>query len=164
MNWDTEPDIAAPCVDADDWDSTTGTRHLLLGADGKPYESRNPGTLGGHRARRIYGRLDCPGALRAITNGGYVKNRVFFADEATAVAAGFRPCGTCLPALQLRRCVLVRRGRSERCGAPLGLAPGGKHRPYMGDRRNMRAAVFRPGHRRFAICTPLTRPHLTASG
>jgi len=41
--------------------------------------------------------LDCPAALRAIAKGGYVKNRVFFADEVTAVAAGFRPCGACLP-------------------------------------------------------------------
>ncbi len=55
-----------------------------------------PGTLGGHRKSRIYGRLDCPGALRAIARGGYVANRVFFADEAAAIAAGFRPCAVCL--------------------------------------------------------------------
>ena len=55
------------------------------------------GTLGGHRTTRIYGRLDCPSALRAIANGGYVANRVFFADEAAAVAAGYRPCARCLP-------------------------------------------------------------------
>jgi methylphosphotriester-DNA--protein-cysteine methyltransferase len=55
------------------------------------------GTLGGHRATRIYGRLDCPTALRAIERGGYVKQRVFFADEAAAVAAGYRPCARCLP-------------------------------------------------------------------
>ena len=30
------------------------------------------GTLGGHRGTRIYGRLDCPAALRAIARGGYV--------------------------------------------------------------------------------------------
>ena len=30
-------------------------------------------------------------------NGGYVTHRVFFADEATAVAAGYRPCDRCLP-------------------------------------------------------------------
>ena len=41
--------------------------------------------------------MDCPAALRAIAKGGYVNNRVFFADETTAIAAGFRPCGTCLP-------------------------------------------------------------------
>jgi methylphosphotriester-DNA--protein-cysteine methyltransferase len=54
-------------------------------------------TLGGHRGSRIYGRLDCPSALRAIANGGYVKQRVFFADEAAAVAAGYRPCARCMP-------------------------------------------------------------------
>jgi len=55
------------------------------------------GTLGGHRKTRIYGRLDCPSALRAIAKGGYVKYRVFFTDEAAAVAAGYRPCATCMP-------------------------------------------------------------------
>ena len=56
------------------------------------------GTIGGHRSTRIYGRLDCPSALRAIANGGYVKHRVFFADEAAAIEAGFRPCARCMPA------------------------------------------------------------------
>jgi methylphosphotriester-DNA--protein-cysteine methyltransferase len=69
----------------------------LLDADGRSYDSPTPGTLGGHRASRIYGRLDCPSALRAIARGGYVGNRVFFADERTAVAAGYRPCAVCLP-------------------------------------------------------------------
>ena len=54
------------------------------------------GTLGGHRKTRIYGRLDCPSALRAIANGGYVEHRVFFADDA-AIAAGYRPCARCMP-------------------------------------------------------------------
>ncbi len=73
------------------------TKYVLLGADGRPYDSATPGHLGGHRRRRLYGRLDCPAALRAIAAGGYVKHRVFFADEATAVAAGYRPCAVCLP-------------------------------------------------------------------
>ena len=55
------------------------------------------GTLGGHRKTRIYGRLDCPSALRAIERGGYVKHRVFFADEAAAIAEGYRPCARCMP-------------------------------------------------------------------
>jgi methylated-DNA-[protein]-cysteine S-methyltransferase len=71
--------------------------YTLIGTDNVPYASREPGLLGGHRADRIYGRLDCPGAARAIARGGYVTQRVFFADEATAVAAGYRPCHTCLP-------------------------------------------------------------------
>lgn len=71
--------------------------YTLLGADGTPHASPVPGTLGGHRQARLYGRLDCPSALRAIAAGGYVRDRVFFADEATAIAAGFRPCAVCLP-------------------------------------------------------------------
>ena len=63
-----------------------------------PYLSETPGQFGGHRKMKIYGRLDCPTALRAIAAGGYVASRVFFADEPTAVAAGYRPCATCMPA------------------------------------------------------------------
>jgi methylphosphotriester-DNA--protein-cysteine methyltransferase len=71
--------------------------YKLIGADGQPVLSPVPGTLGGYRRRRIYGRLDCPSALRAIARGGYVEHRVFFADEVTARAAGYRPCAKCLP-------------------------------------------------------------------
>jgi methylphosphotriester-DNA--protein-cysteine methyltransferase len=74
----------------------------LVGADGQPYASDRPGTLGGHRAGRIYGRLDCPSALRAIARGGYVAQRVFFADEPAAVAAGYRPCAVCMPEAHAR--------------------------------------------------------------
>lgn len=73
------------------------TTYTLIGRDGRPHESTAPGTLGGHRRTKVYGRLDCPGALRWIARGKYVTHRVFFADEDTAVAAGFRPCHTCLP-------------------------------------------------------------------
>ena len=69
----------------------------LLGSDARPYQSPTPGTLGGHRRLRIYGRLDCPSALRHIAAGRYTPHRVFFADEATARAAGYRPCARCLP-------------------------------------------------------------------
>ena len=72
-------------------------RWTLLGPDGKPYSSWRPGALGGHRRSRIYGRLDCPAALRAIARGGYVANRVFFLSERHARAAGYRPCAVCLP-------------------------------------------------------------------
>jgi methylated-DNA-[protein]-cysteine S-methyltransferase len=71
--------------------------YTLIGADGVPRASQTPGTLGGHRPGRIYGSLDCPGAAQAIARGGYVTHRVFFADEPTAVAAGYRPCARCLP-------------------------------------------------------------------
>jgi methylphosphotriester-DNA--protein-cysteine methyltransferase len=69
----------------------------LIGAGGKPYESESRGRFGGHRGTHIYGRLDCPAALRAIARGGYVKNRVFFRDAAAARAAGYRPCAVCMP-------------------------------------------------------------------
>jgi hypothetical protein len=70
--------------------------YRLTGPDGE-YASETPGTLGGHRRSKIYGRLDCVGALRWIARGHYVRHRVFFADEATAVACGYRPCAICLP-------------------------------------------------------------------
>jgi methylphosphotriester-DNA--protein-cysteine methyltransferase len=69
--------------------------YVLTDARGRPYQSPVEGRWGGHRRSRIYGRLDCPSALRAIARGGYVNHRVFFADTATAVAAGYRPCGIC---------------------------------------------------------------------
>ena len=74
-----------------------GTIRGPLGPDRRSYNSVLPGILGGHRGTRIYGRLDCPAALRAIARGGYVRNRVFFRDEATAIAAGYRPCAVCCP-------------------------------------------------------------------
>ena len=70
--------------------------YTLTGEDGKPYESLTKGTLGGHRRNKIYGTLDCKGAARWIARGFYVKQRVFFADEQTAIAAGYRPCSECL--------------------------------------------------------------------
>ena len=73
-------------------------RYTLVGPDGRPYQSSRPGTLGGHRRGRLYGRLDCAVALRAIRRGGYVTPRVFFADQQTAIAAGYRPCAVCMPA------------------------------------------------------------------
>jgi hypothetical protein len=72
-------------------------RFKLMGADGWIRASSKPGKLGGHRKLKIYGRLDCPSALRFIARGQYTQHRVFFKDEATAIAAGFRPCAKCLP-------------------------------------------------------------------
>ncbi len=70
--------------------------YTLTAADGTTYQSAEKGTLGGHRKLKIYGRLDCPSALRYIAKGEYIKYRVFFKDEATAIAAGYRPCGICM--------------------------------------------------------------------
>ncbi|MGM9606128.1 MAG: hypothetical protein ACI3XJ_01345 [Oscillospiraceae bacterium] len=70
--------------------------YKLIGKDGKEYASERKGQFGGHRGLKIYGKLDCPSALRHIAAGEYVKQRVFFADEETALAAGYRPCGVCM--------------------------------------------------------------------
>ena len=69
----------------------------LIGADGADFTSPVRGKLGGHRKTKIYGRLDCRAASQAIARGGYVTHRVFFRDEKTAIAAGFRPCAVCMP-------------------------------------------------------------------
>ena len=70
--------------------------YTLIGADGKPYQSLKKGTLGGHRKDKIYGTLNCAGAARWIARAYYIKQRVFFTDEKTAIAAGYRPCYECL--------------------------------------------------------------------
>ena len=71
--------------------------YRLLDANGDTIISETPGLFGGNRRLKIYGRLDCPSALRALPRG-YARRRVFFADEATAIAAGYRPCGVCMRA------------------------------------------------------------------
>ncbi len=80
----------------------------MLDADGREVERATPAAFGGNRRDRIYGRLSCPSANRAIArfrerNPGaskgdspYERHRVFFVDEAAAIANGYRPCGTCL--------------------------------------------------------------------
>lgn len=70
--------------------------YKLIGKDGVERVSEFRGKLGGHKKLKIYGRLDCPSALRHIAAGQYVQHRVFFADEETALAAGYRPCGVCM--------------------------------------------------------------------
>ncbi|HZU14086.1 MAG TPA: Ada metal-binding domain-containing protein [Chloroflexota bacterium] len=70
---------------------------VLLDRSGRPYPCWEPGRYGGHRRSKIYGRLDCPAALRDLAQGAYARHRVFFADASDAAAAGYRPCGVCLP-------------------------------------------------------------------
>lgn len=72
--------------------------YRLMAADGSFYQSPTPGELAGHAPRKIFGRLTCPSALARLAKSGYRENRVFFADEAAARAAGYRPCARCLPA------------------------------------------------------------------
>lgn len=71
-------------------------KYKLINAAGKQYESTVPGNFGGHKKLKIYGRLDCPSALRYIAQGQYVEHRVFFADANTAIKAGYRPCSVCM--------------------------------------------------------------------
>lgn len=48
--------------------------------------------FGGYKKAKIYGLLNCSSGKRMK-----VENRVFFSDEAEALANGYRPCGNCLP-------------------------------------------------------------------
>lgn len=75
-------------------------QYKLLNANGEIYLSDTPGIFGVNGKLKIYGRLDCYSALSTIKRfpGSYEKSRVFFADEKTALAAGYRPCGNCLKA------------------------------------------------------------------
>jgi Metal binding domain of Ada len=71
--------------------------YQLLGVDRKLYSSTAPGLLGGNGQMKIYGQLNCSSANRAVAaRKTYQKHRVFFADEPTAIAAGYRPCGNCM--------------------------------------------------------------------
>lgn len=69
--------------------------YKLLSAQGDIYLSEAPGTLGGNKKAKIYGKLDCSAANAALSKG-YAQHRVFFATEEDAIAAGYRPCGRCL--------------------------------------------------------------------
>lgn len=77
-------------------DQVSGKIYRLRAPDASTYETTTPGQLGGYAPGRIYGRLNCPSAKRHLANGNYVKSRVFFADEAMAIASGFRPCFYCM--------------------------------------------------------------------
>ncbi|SFD84393.1 Alkylated DNA repair dioxygenase AlkB [Chitinophaga sp. CF118] len=48
--------------------------------------------LGGYRKNKIYGTLNCTSGKRMK-----IENRVFFKNEAEAIANGYRPCAHCLP-------------------------------------------------------------------
>jgi methylphosphotriester-DNA--protein-cysteine methyltransferase len=48
-------------------------------------------TLAGNKHLKIYGTLVCSSGKRMK-----VANRIFFANEKEAIAAGYRPCGHCM--------------------------------------------------------------------
>jgi hypothetical protein len=68
----------------------------LVGPDGREFWSEVPGKLGGHSRNKLYGRPDCRSAL-LVARAGHIVRHCFFANERTAVAAGYRPCAVCLP-------------------------------------------------------------------
>lgn len=70
--------------------------YRLINENGEEYLSDIPGILGGNKRLKIYGKLDCPSASKWIEKGYYVKDRVFFINEETAIKAGYRPCAVCM--------------------------------------------------------------------
>lgn len=70
--------------------------YKLIDKNGSEYLSETKGTLGGNKKLKIYGKLNCPSALRWIEKGYYIQNRVFFLNEEDAKDAGFRPCAICM--------------------------------------------------------------------
>lgn len=66
-------------------------------------------TIGGNSRDRIYGQETCAAANAALKrfekahpgasrrDAPYARHRVWFVDEAAAIANGYRPCGTCMP-------------------------------------------------------------------
>ena len=69
--------------------------YKLLSPTGDIYKSSTPGELGGNKKAKIYGKLSCTAANGAIEKG-YAQHRVFFENEKSAIAAGYRPCGRCM--------------------------------------------------------------------
>jgi methylphosphotriester-DNA--protein-cysteine methyltransferase len=79
-------------------------RHLELGKDIAERQSalrrmiRNKSiTLGGNFPAKIYGTLACASGKKMKA-----ENRIFFRNEAEAIAAGYRPCGHCMRAAYLK--------------------------------------------------------------
>lgn len=70
--------------------------YKLRDSNNKEYISKIPGTIGANKKLKIYGRFDCPSALKYISEGKYVKTRVFFENEEVAIKAGYRPCARCM--------------------------------------------------------------------
>lgn len=77
-------------------DGQTSRMYRLRNANNEEYLNETRGTLGGNLDGK-YGQLNCPAALKALARGSrYRSRRVFFADEALAIAAGYRPCALCM--------------------------------------------------------------------
>ena len=93
--------------------------------------------------------MDCPVALSLLRRGFQPRHRVFFADEETAIAAGFRPCGACqrekYRAWKARRGPLGGRRQGRRrvsaAGARRATAPSTVRRRPRGRARRRRRGV-----------------------
>ena len=70
-------------------------KYTLVDVNGE-YFSKIPGTCGGNKKLKVYGRLDCPSALRYLEKGYYSDNRVFFESKEIANKLGYRPCAKCM--------------------------------------------------------------------
>lgn len=70
--------------------------YILTDENNNQVLSSIPGSFGGHKKLKIFGRLDCPSANSHLGKGQYAKNRVFFLDEKSAIEAGYRPCAVCM--------------------------------------------------------------------
>ena len=70
-------------------------KYILLDVNGQ-YFSKVPGICGGNKKLKVYGRLDCPSALRYLEKGYYSDNRVFFESVEIANKLGYRPCAKCM--------------------------------------------------------------------
>ena len=71
--------------------------YRLIGPDGREVLSKSRARSAGTAATRSTDGSTAADAAQWIAKGHYVKQRVFFADEATAIAAGYRPCANCMP-------------------------------------------------------------------
>ena len=76
--------------------SIVGKAVLRAELKGFEFAAGIPGTLGGNKKLKIYGKLDCKSALSWIGKGYYISNRVFFENEEVAKQLGYRPCGVCM--------------------------------------------------------------------
>ena len=101
-----------------------GMTFKLIDSEGQSYESRDARhARRPPRQPRLRQRSTARAPQRWIAKGHYVSQRVFFADEETAIAAGYRPCANCMPAsyarwtAAARRCSASTTRRSGRCSS-----------------------------------------------
>lgn len=80
----------------ENFDKFGSKEYKLIDEFGQTYLSKIPGSIGGHKKLKIYGKMDCKSALSWIEKGHYINNRVFFENEFIAIKNGYRPCAKCM--------------------------------------------------------------------